>query len=160
MTKSRGRPIGTGGPAAVLSRAEMQTVLRCSLKSGRHSARDQVALLFTLELGLLPARVSALTIQDVFDECGSAQLALPTVKGTMTYLTPRLRLALSTYWERSELWFLTRDAPLLRSQKGGALTPASLARSMTKIYREAAISKGSSRSGRKTVLASIHKMRP
>ena len=159
MSKSRGRPIGSGGPAAVLSPAEIQTVIRCSLKSGRHSARDQLALLFTLELGLLPARVSTLTIQDVFDECGAVRLTLPTVNGRTTYLTPRLRLALATYWERLELWFDGTESPLLRSQKGGAFTPASLARLMTKIYREAAIN-GSSRSGRKTVLASIYKMRP
>src|SRR5260221_6787596 len=67
--------------------------------------------------------------------------------------SPALRRVLAKYGEGR--WLLgarASHAPLFPSQKGGPMTPASMARFLKALYREAGISGASSHSGRRTLI--------
>src|SRR6266404_6065197 len=70
--------------------------------------------------------------------------------------SPALRRVLSKYGEGR--WLLgarASHAPLFPSQKGGPMTPASMARFIKALYREAGISGASSHSGRRTLITRL-----
>jgi len=69
---------------------------------------------------------------------------------------PKLRGLLANYRER-QLSLRPQDEqnPLFRSQRGGHMMAASMTRFVTELYRKAGIADGSSRSGRRTLIASL-----
>ena len=68
--------------------------------------------------------------------------------------SPRLRQVLAQFAERYPEG-RKPDAPLFRSQKGGHLTAASMARFLKQLYVEAGIPRASSHSGRRTFITGL-----
>ena len=69
--------------------------------------------------------------------------------------SPKLRSLLADYREKQapDWCECDQDAPFFRSQRGGHMTSASMARFVTGLYRRAVIAGGSSRSGRRTLFS-------
>ena len=164
MAKRRGRPPGTSGRAAVLSASQVRQVFRVSRARGRHSARAEATLAISLGLGLRAKELTSLTWEDVYDTKGHVRpvlhLRASYTKGGKTrdvfLSSPTLRRALAKYGEaRLSLSTRSSHAPLFPSQKGGAMTPGSMARFLKALYREAGISGASSHSGRRTLITRL-----
>jgi len=164
MAKRRGRPPGTSGRAAVLSAPQVRQVFRVARTRSRHSARAEATLAISLGLGLRAKELTSLTWEDVYDAKGHVRSVLHLrasyTKGGRTrdvfLSSPTLRRALAKYGESR--WLLgtkASHAPLFPSQKGGPMTPASMARFIKALYREAGISGASSHSGRRTLITRL-----
>jgi integrase/recombinase XerD len=164
MAKRRGRPPGTSGRAAVLSRSQVRHVFRVARARGRHAARAEAALAMSLGLGLRAKELTSLRWADVYDAGGRVRAVLHLraayTKGGKTrdvfVSSPALRRVLAKYGEGR--WLLgarASHAPLFPSQKGGPMTPASMARFLKALYREAGISGASSHSGRRTLITRL-----
>jgi integrase/recombinase XerD len=118
----------------------------------------------SLGLGLRAKELTSLQWADVYDAEGRVRpvlhLRAAYTKGGRTrdafLSSPALRRVLSKYGEGR--WLLsarTSYAPLFPSQKGGPMTPASMARFLKGLYREAGISNASSHSGRRTLITRL-----
>jgi integrase/recombinase XerD len=162
--RRRGRPPGTSGRAAVLTSAQLRHVFRVARARGRHAARAEVALALSIGLGLRAKELASLRWSDVYDAEGRVRpilhLRAAYTKGGKTRdvfaSSPALRRALERYGERD--WLLSAraaQAPLFRSQKGGAMTAASMARFLKALYGEAGIAGASSHSGRRTLITRL-----
>jgi integrase len=135
-------------------------VLQTARRIDRPSYRLQVALLLSFELGLRASEISRLRVPDIYEENGNVAHRVRITSSDTERLLPirstRLRSALANHFERS---FRDRQidnaTPVIRSQRGGAMTAAGLARLMTNLYRIAGIETGSSRSGRRTLRANL-----
>jgi len=157
----RGRPRGTSGKAAVLSPAQVRTVLRIARARERLAPRSAAAFVLSVGLGLRAKELAALRWSDVFEESGAPRdvlhLKAAYTKGERTrdvYLSsPWLRRVLGDYHARCRPWDL--GSPLFRSQKGGHLTPASMGRFIKQLYREAGLPGASSHSGRRTLITRL-----
>jgi integrase/recombinase XerD len=159
--RRRGRPKGSTGKAAVLSSAQVRDALASARRHGRHSNRAEVALTLSIELGLRAIELASLTFGDVYGPEGGVR---PTISIKPAYLatvevviididSPKLRGLLADYREKEfDGRGVAGRVPLFRSQRGGCLTAASMARFITGLYHQAGISNGSSRSGRRTLL--------
>jgi integrase/recombinase XerD len=147
----RGRPVGISGQALVLKPNEVNTVLRLARTRSRVPDRSEVALCMSLFLGLRAKEIAALKWGDVFDEDGKPRDVLRLMsaytKGAKTrdvYLSaPHLRKVLVNYG-----WLLkpmkSPESPLIRSQKGGHMSAASMARYLKGLYREAGLTRAPS----------------
>jgi integrase/recombinase XerD len=164
MAQRRGRPPGTSGRAAVLSASQVRQVFRVAHARSGHAARAEATLAISLGLGLRAKELTSLTWEDVYDAKGHVRTVLHLraayTKGGKTrdvFLSfPTLRRALAKYGEgRLSLSTRSSHAPLFPSQKGGAMTPASMARFLKALYREAGISGASSHSGRRTLITRL-----
>lgn len=162
--RRRGRPPGTSGRAAVLSTAQVRQAFRVARARPRHAARAEAALALSLGLGLRAKELASLRWCDVYDEAGRVRelvhLRAAYTKGGKTrdvfVTSPSLRRVLAKYGEGR--WVLgprASQAPLLASQKGGAMTPGTAARFLTVLYREAGIPGASSHSGRRTLITGL-----
>jgi integrase/recombinase XerD len=162
--RKRGRPPGTSGRAAVLSPAQIRQVFRVARSRPRQAARAEVALALSVGLGLRAKELGSLRWGDVYDDEGRVRelvhLRAAYTKGGRTrdvYVTsPALRRVLAKYGEGR--WLLgprASQASLLRSQKGGPMTPGSMARFLKTLYREAGIQGASSHSGRRTLITGL-----
>ena len=158
---NRGRPRGTSGKAAVLSPTQVRNVLRVARARQRLAPRSAAAFALSVGLGLRAKELAALRWSDAFEDGGAPRdvlhLKAAYTKGDKTrdvYLSsPRLRRVLGEYHARCRPWDL--GAPLFRSQKGGHLTPASMARFLKQLYREAGLPDASSHSGRRTLITRL-----
>lgn len=161
--RRRGRPKGSGGVAAVLDSGQLKRLLQVAQQMDGGSHRVQVALLISHEVGLRASEISELSLSDVYTEEGRVRDRLRVSGARNSRIVPlrstKLRTLLADHYEKS---FRDRHGteltPLIRSQRGGAMTPASLARLMTSVYRAAGIRSGSSRSGRRTLRASVEEL--
>lgn len=158
--RRRGRPKGSGGLAAVLDSGQIKRLLQVAQQMDRTSYRVQIALLFSHEIGLRASEISKLSLGDIYTEEGRVRdrLQVNGVRGSriLPLRSIKLRAALADHYEKSFHDRRVNDlTPLVRSQRGGAMAPASLARLMTCVYRAAGIRSGSSRSGRRTLRASF-----
>jgi integrase/recombinase XerD len=167
MVKSkskRGRPPGTTGRAAVLTRAQVKQVFRTAHARGRHASRAEAAFALSIGLGLRAKELATLKWGDVYEADGKLRpvvhLKAAYTKGAKTrdvfLSSPWLRKALARYGE--ERWIASAaiaQAPLFASQKGGHLTAASMARFLKCLYVEAGIAKASSHSGRRTLITGL-----
>jgi integrase/recombinase XerD len=160
-SRPKGRPSGTTGKAAVLNDQQIRQVFRFAESRPRFSARARAALALSLGVGLRAKELASLRWSDVFTPEGEVRevlhLKCAYTKGEKSrdvYLSaPKLRRVLEDYFEAS--WPLPLDWPLFKSQKGGSLTPSSMARFLTGLYREANIPKASSHSGRRTLITQL-----
>lgn len=158
--RGRGRPKGTGGPVTTLSPEDEKSLARF-LRSD-DDERGKLAILLSLTVGLRAAELAVLRFSDVFSSEGRVLPALvlhPKRAPHSIRLAlddKALRSALADCFERHATFSSTDlQRPLFQSQRGGALTTASMARYLTSIYQRAGIKGATSRSGRATRIAKI-----
>lgn len=158
----RGRPAGLTGPAPILRPDEIKWVLRLLKSRPKFSARAEVAFHLSFYLGLRAKEIAALRWGDVFGDDGKIRdvlhLKAAYTKGAKTrdvfLSSPRLRHVVSRFAQNYPDG-RKPDAALFRSQKGGHLTAASMARFLKQLYVEAGIPRASSHSGRRTFITSL-----
>jgi integrase/recombinase XerD len=160
----RGRPKGSVGKAAILSSTQVKDVFLSARRHGKYADRAELVLALSIQMGLRASELAALRWADIYDSDGMVrQIILVTRaytrKAKMRSLlvsSPKLRGLLADYRER-QLSLRPRDeqTPLFCSQRGGHLTAGSMSRFVTGLYRKAGIADGSSRSGRRTLIASL-----
>jgi len=164
MRRPRGRPRGTSGRAAVLSRAQLRHVLKVARSRGRLGSRAEAALALSFGLGLRAKELASLKWSDVFEQDGTLRgvihLKAAYTKGSKTrdvfLSSPSLARVLRHY--AGEDWAMGvrgANAALFRSQKGGHMTPASMARFIKCLYREAGVANATSHSGRRTLITGL-----
>jgi integrase/recombinase XerD len=127
----------------------------------RNADRFTVAFMMSVGLGLRAKELAALRWHDVFDSNGALRdvlhLKAAYTKGAKTrdvfLSSPKLRRALLDY--RSRTRPNDGSLPLFRSQKGGNLSPSSMARALKSLYREAGLPTASSHSGRRTLITNL-----
>ena len=160
----QGRPKGSVGKAAILSSAQVKDVFLSARRHGKYSDRAELVLALSIQLGLRATELAALRWADIYDSDGSVrQMILVTrayVRKAKTRAllvnSPKLRGLLADYRERQlSVRPLDERIPLFCSQRGGHLTAGSMSRFVTGLYRKAGIADGSSRSGRRTLLARL-----
>ncbi len=155
--RSRGRPKGIIGPVVVLSSEDEKSIVRFLRSDGLNDERAKLVIFTSITLGLRATELAALRFCDVFDRQGRV---LPTLvlnprgsqdKRRLPLTAKELRSALADHFERRSMFApIDPEQPLFRSQRGGHLTPASMARYLTSTYRKAGIKGATSRSGRAT----------
>jgi integrase/recombinase XerD len=164
MMPKRGRPPGTSGRAAVLTASQVRQVFRVARARGRHAARAEAALAVSMGLGLRAKELAGLRWSDIYNGDGHVRavvhLKAAYTKGGRTrdvfVSSPALRRALERYGEtRPAPGARASHAPLLASQKGGAMTACSMARFLKALYAEAGIAGASSHSGRRTLITRL-----
>jgi integrase/recombinase XerD len=167
MTKQnrrRGRPRGTSGRAAVLTRAQVRQVFRVAKARGRFADRAEAVFALSVGLGLRAKELAALKWADVYEADGKVRhvvhLKAAYTKGAKTrdvfVSSPPLRRVLARYGE--ERWLMSArasQAPLFPSQKGGHLTPGSMGRFLKYLYGEAGVASATSHSGRRTLITGL-----
>ncbi|WP_374331214.1 tyrosine-type recombinase/integrase [Aestuariivirga sp.] len=159
---NRGRPAGSSGPAPVLRSEEINRVLRLVKSRPRFSARAEVAFHLSFYLGLRAKEIASLRWSDVFDEGAKLRevlhLKAAYTKGSkkrdVFVSSAKLQKALAKF-AQSYPDGRKPDAPLFRSQKGGHMNAASMARFLKQLYVEAGIPKASSHSGRRTFITNL-----
>lgn len=158
--RPRGRPRGSRGSAAILDSAQALKVLQAARRIDRSSYRLQVAVLLSFELGLRASEIARLCVADIYEGNGNVAYSVRIRSSGSDRLLPirstRLRSALANHFERDfRNCRIDNATPVIRSQRGGAMTKGGLARLLTHLYRIAGIETGSSRSGRRTLRANL-----
>src|SRR5690242_4598978 len=92
MVRSRGRPKGPRGPAAIVSAEQVRRVLR-GLGGTRHADRSEIALLLSIEAGLRGSELAALRFSDVYDEKGQVRASIAVSwRGSVRHVPLRSKL--------------------------------------------------------------------
>ena len=146
--------------AKVLSEKELKRVLTV-IKGRRHSQRDELVVLLSYLAGLRACEIASLRISDVMDEQGNpldtVYLSSWQTKGQerqTVMVASRLQKAIAKYVS-AERKGAPSDAPLIRSQKGGAFTSGTIQNLFKGIYEDAGIQGATSHSGRRTFLTTL-----
>jgi integrase/recombinase XerD len=158
--RPRGRPRGSMGSATPLSSDQIKRVLKIA-RSERFAARAELLLLLSIDLGMRATELASLRWIDVYHSTGSVRSVITAnrafLPGKKSYFDvtehPHLERLLANYYEKQRHPVLfCGQTPLFQSQRG-FLTATSIARYLTELYRRAGIPSGTSRSGRRTMLA-------
>ena len=150
--------------ARVLSEAEFRrAIVACSI--GRHAARNRLSLMLSHYAGLRVGEISHLKVGDVLAEDGSVRDRVhlnPTYTNggvsRTVFLNAKLSKELARYVDGLSglpARLSGREAPLLRSQKGGAFSPNSLCQLFSKLYARCGIDGASSHSGRRAFITRL-----
>jgi integrase/recombinase XerD len=130
------------------------------VRASKQSRRNAAMLTVSYRLGLRAKEIAALRVSDVLDSSGRLRdecaLSWRMTKGgkpRVAYLTnPAVKHALREHLEECLARDGSRfkpDAPLFRSQKGGAFSPNSLQQLLRRLHDRAGILGGRSHSGRR-----------
>jgi integrase len=153
-----------GKQAKILSVGDVNDLLvfaNCT----RHSLRNCVIVLLAAKAGLRASEIAKLTWDMVLDPTGDIgpvielrDVAAKNGSGRLIPVHPDLRHALAAY--RS---LATRSGPLIRSQRGGPMTPLSIVVWFNRAFRNIGLHGCSSHSGRRTFITRaarlVHKAR-
>jgi integrase len=141
-----------GKPAKVLADADVRRVVG-QTKSNRHRQRDKVIVLLSIKAGLRAGEIAALTWGMVSGPRGQVGqfLELPAIvakkgSGRRIPLSPDLRLELGRLKAQAD----TLTDPVVKSERGGPMTPKSVVNWFARTYRRAGLAGCSSHSGRRT----------
>jgi integrase/recombinase XerD len=142
-----------GKQAKILSVGDVNDLLvfaNCT----RHSLRNCVIVLLAAKAGLRASEIAKLTWDMVLDPTGDIgpvielrDVAAKNGSGRLIPVHPDLRHALAAY--RS---LATRSGPLIRSQRGGPMTPLSIVVWFNRAFRNIGLHGCSSHSGRRTFI--------
>lgn len=157
--------MGQEKKAPVLTDTQFKRLV--AVTRGGASGKRNVALLhFSFALGLRAKEMASLCIRDVLAPNGDLKeevlLTKANTKGgkqRLIYLTNRdVRKALLDYINErrtTEAIPVHPDAPLFKSQKGGAFSPNTMQMLFKRLYVAAGIDNASSHSGRRTFATSL-----
>ena len=160
--RHRGRPQGQTGQAPILKPEEIKRLFRLAKSRPRMSMKAEIALCLSLYLGLRAKEIACLRSGDVYDENGAVRdvlhLRAAYTKGAKTrnvfLAAPKLRQHLAEYGRVTGV-DQRPQAPLCRSQKGGAFRAGSMVRFLKRLYIEAGLTEASSHTGRRTFITSL-----
>ncbi|MES2699068.1 MAG: site-specific integrase [Pseudomonadota bacterium] len=143
------------GSAKVVAAKELQQLLSL-VADHRQPLRDSVIVLFSFKAGLRACEVAGLDWRMITTPSGLIAETI-AVAGSIAKngrarqipMHPELRNALRKLWKRSGK---PRQGPVVRSQKGGHMTPGSVVNWFTDLYAQAGLAGCSSHSGRRTFI--------
>ena len=143
-----------GKRAKVLSPDHVEDLLVFARQT-RHPIRNQVLVLLSFKAGLRAGEIAQLTWPMVIEPTGEIGtcLELPDRvakkgSGRVIPVHPELRAALVTLARLS----FTMDGPIIRSERGGPMTPISVICWFAKAFRAIGLEGCSSHSGRRTFI--------
>lgn len=153
------------GKAKVLNESEIHRVERTLLKKP-HAMRNTALLWCSFGLGLRAKELASLKVHHVLGADGElleeVNLSAAMTKGAKqrtVYLTnPKLVEKIQGYIterQTQEDILFNHEAPLFKSQKGGAFTPNTLQQLFHRLYAAARIYGASSHSGRRTFATTL-----
>jgi integrase len=142
-----------GKQAKILSIGDVNDLLIFATCT-RHPLRNSVIVLLAAKAGLRAGEIANLTWDMVLDPTGDIgsviELRDATAKngsGRLIPVHPNLRQALTAYRNLS-----TGSGPLIRSERGGAMTPLSIVVWFNRVFRNIGLNGCSSHSGRRTFI--------
>jgi integrase len=149
--------VANGLQAKILSEAQELAAL-VTIAGHRYPKRDKVIFMLSFRAGLRAKEIACLTCAMVTDVEGELATAIDLTNdaskgasGRRIALNAQLRQALldlfATYDGRQE-----PDAPVVRSERGGAMTPHSIVEWFGDLYRGLGFDGCSSHSGRRTFI--------
>lgn len=146
--------------ARVLTDKELKAVLN-GTKMTKHPQRNRLMVLLSYYAGLRACEIASLRVSDVMDSAGVARdtilLEQWQTKGTkrqQAVVSEKLRKEISTY-ARDHRAGVSREAPLLASQKGGAFSSQTIQQAFRHLYEQVGLDGASSHSGRRTMLTKL-----
>lgn len=144
-----------GAAAKVLAAGELRRLQRHA-RNGRQAARDSVMILLSFKAGLRACEIAGLEWTMVLDPSGrmgcSIVIGASIAKNgnaRRVPLHPELKSALN---QLKQTQGRPRIGPVIRSQRGGAMTPRSVVNWFKSRYEELGLSGCSSHSGRRTFI--------
>jgi integrase/recombinase XerD len=162
--KKAGRPFGKTGSARVLDDKEFKQVLKF-IEIGNHSKRNAAIITLSFYLGLRAKELAALKAVDVVENHSIKKvlrLLASYTKGAKhrdVSLENKVVVKVLTEYvaERRAEDGTTFNlaAPLFRSQKGLAFSPATMSRLLGDIYKSAGFADASSHSGRRSLITKL-----
>ena len=142
-----------GKQAKILSIGDVNDLLVFATCT-RHPLRNRVIVLLAAKAGLRAGEIANLTWDMVLDPTGEIgtvielrDAAAKNGSGRLIPVHPDLRHALTTYRNLS-----TGVGPLIRSERGGAMTPLSVVVWFNRVFRNIGLNGCSSHSGRRTFI--------
>lgn len=150
-----------GGSAKIVSAKDLRLLLR-KQGGGRQGPRDTAIILLSFKAGLRACEIAGLDWAMVTTPSGSIahsisidRLIAKNGRPRRVPLHPQLREALVALRAQSGK---PREGPVIRSQRGGHLTPGSVVNWFTRVYRSVGLSGCSSHSGRRTFITASARM--
>jgi integrase len=142
-----------GRQAKILSNQQMESLLVFS-STTRNARRNHLIVLLSLKAGLRAGEIAKLTWDMVLGPTGEVgsvielrDCAAKKKSGRLIPIHPALRSALST-WRK----MTTGTGPIIRSERGGPMTPESVVNWFAIAYRAVGLEGCSSHSGRRTFI--------
>ena len=141
--------------AKIVEAKELERLLR-TVRTGRHRQRDKTIILLSFKAGLRACEIAGLDWSMVTNSSGALSDSI-AISGSIAKngrarrvpLHPQLKVALSALKRKSRR---VRAGPVIRSQRGGHLTPGSVVNWFTALYAAAGLQGCSSHSGRRTFI--------
>jgi integrase len=144
----------TGKQAKILSDEQVESLL-WFVSTSRHSIRNRVLVLLSLKAGLRAGEIAHLTWPMVLgpqDEIAAVielrDHAAKKRSGRVIAMHPNLRDALSQWRDTTG----TLGGPVIRSERGGPMTPVSIVNWFSAAYQAIGLEGCSSHSGRRTFI--------
>ena len=149
------------GPARIVDRKALRRIL-AAVSQGRQHQRNAVMVLLSFKAGLRACEIAGLDWSMVTTTSGAVADSI-RIEGTIAKngrsrrvpIHPELGLALTTLSTKSGK---PQDGPVVRSQRGGHLTPGSVVNWFTALYGHIGLQGCSSHSGRRTFITNSARM--
>jgi integrase len=142
-----------GKQAKILSAEQLKSLLVFA-STTRHPHRNKLILLLSLKAGLRAGEIAKLTWEMVLGPTGDIghvielrDCAAKKKSGRLIPIHPGLRTALAA-WRK----MTTGAGPIIRSERGGPMTPVSIVNWFAIAYRSVGLEGCSSHSGRRTFI--------
>ena len=146
--------------AKVINAAEMKRLLAV-VDTGKHAARNRVAVMLSYLAGLRVGEIAALKVGDVFGGDGSVrdQIILKAAytksnEARTVFVSQRLQREMARY-RASLAEQQANDNPLLMTQKRTAFSANTLCQLFGQLYSNAGIDGASSHSGRRSFITKL-----
>lgn len=141
-----------GKPAKVLGLTAMRQAIRVAARH-HHATRNKAIILLSFKAGLRAGEIAALNWEMLLDATGRVgrfiELPARVAKkgsGRRIPIGPELSAVLRQLLRQRQ----SHEGPVVRSSRGGHMTPKAIVNWFTALYREAGLDGCSSHSGRRT----------
>lgn len=154
------RPFDTHGKASVVNGSSFKRLLASS-SIGQFGERNSLVLLISYLIGLRAKEIASLNFSDVYENNGSVREVL-ILRGSYTkgsksrtvYLSNKnLVKALESFICGTD--YMNFDLPLIRTKNGNRFSSNGLVQLLRSLHHKAGFYKGSSHSGRRTMITTL-----